>query len=174
MNARQIIEAESPKRIFQRLPRQRWPLYPGKEVSSATGDTRYIIRQTLALLKEIDPAKYQAELDGYELTDYLAGNADLPAETDPEWYLFEHLFSVLTKYCPPFTYFGFLEADGSVGCWPYDGMSMEMADDKVTVQEGSEPDWNGITTPYLYLDNTAAGGGRDFYETRTRSLLWSW
>ena len=25
---------------------------------------------------------------------------------------------VLSKYCPPYTYFGFNEGDSSVGCWP--------------------------------------------------------
>lgn len=174
MNARQVIEAETPKKTFRALPRQQW-LNVGETVIQGTSDTRDIMRATLDRLAQLNPADHQAELTD-EVEAYLRGRE--PEDFDPEYYLFEQLFNHMALYCLPFTYYGFLEADGSVGCWPVDRMSIEMAADsgKVDVQyaeENEEPNLN-VRAPYVYWDNTQAGGGRDLWDTRTKKLVWSW
>lgn len=179
MNARTLIEAETPKKTFKAMPRQVPMMEVGEEVLRATGDTREIIGATLGALKALDRKAFFDEMDS-DLEAYLRGED--PPEFDPEFYCYERLFPHMDRYCPPFSYYGSYEADGSIGCWPYQDDAMEEQADqgKLTIvnghqnPEGAEAalngDYTGIETRYVlvYALKTT------LVDTQAGKTVWEW
>ena len=176
MNARQIIdEAIDPKRVLRSL-RRREQMSVGEEVISGTGITRDIMEATFDKLKELNPIVYE-DLMTDEIREYLAGGE--PADFDPEYYLYEQLFPHMGLYCPPFTYFGSYEADGSIGCWPIDEMELEELVDKgvLVIQHGETPDWSdrGIIGYHKNLILIKPSGSKECWDIHgTPFLVWQW
>jgi len=180
-----VLEGEDPKEFLKRMSAaaSKPHLEPGEEVCHATGITRDLLRSCFEALKNLDPATYQEELND-EVQSYLGGNENLE-DFDPEWYLFEHLYSVLQKYCPPFTYFGNLEADGTLGCWPIGSDGIEEAVDRgdlTFVNEGQEPeryaailngDFSTIQTPYVMVKSPGATYSIALF-AKTGKKIWEW
>ncbi len=178
MNARQIIdEAVDPKRVLRSVRREAdRSLKVGDEVISGTADTRTVMSATLEKLFELNRKDYDAEVND-EIRMYLDGYN--PEDFDPEEYLFR-LFDLMGLYCPPFTYFGFYEADGSVGCWPYDDMALDEFVDKgvLVVQDDTDtPDWSD---PQLaqrrpkFLITLTPLGHKICFNAQTREQVWAW
>jgi len=181
-----VLEGEDPKEFLRRVLKQsghkKNMLSVGEEVISGTGDTRDIMEACLNALKALDRDRFAAELSDHDVFQYTT-LGEIHNDFDPEYYLFERLFSILQKYCPLFSYFGHLEADGSVGCWPLDNMALEdMEEGKVTlVDERENPqqanairrgDFGGIPSPYAIIDK--AQGGKELWNTQTFVKIWDW
>lgn len=73
-----------------------------------------LVREALKVLEQFDESKatrLRAQIDG--LDDEFADDDDTLAN------LLDQVFSALNKFCPPYTFFGVSEGDGSsFGCWP--------------------------------------------------------
>lgn len=173
MNARQIIdEAIDPKRVLRSAgnpPEMR----VGEEVCPATSNTGYIMQLTLDKLKELNPRDWEAEMTD-DVQDYLNGN--LPPDFDPEYYLYERLFPHMGLYCPPFTYFGSYEADGSIGCWPYgdDGMEEMVDRGKLQIVNANALDWGNIhlSAEFVLLDRP--DGHKELWNAKYKNRIWAW
>jgi hypothetical protein len=176
LNARSIIEAETPKKAFRRLPRQSQRMKVGEEVISGTSITRDIMEATLSKLHALDPAKYDETLTT-EVAGYLNNDEMQDADFDPDYFLMEVLFAIMDDYVPAFTYFGFYEADGSVGCWPWDDMSLEdFADrhpDKLTIQaDRDQPDYTDAHSQHIITMTPT--GHKQCWHVPTRTQVWAW
>ncbi len=145
----------------------------GDEVISGTSITRDIMEATLCKLHELDPAKYEETLD-VDVGEYLNGRE--VADFDPDYFLMEILFTIMDDYCPAFTYFGFYEADGSVGCWPWDDMGLEdfaaRKPEMLSYQEDADqPDFSS-GSKFVVIQTPQ--GHKQCWETATRKQLWKW
>lgn len=176
-----LLDGEDPKAFIKSLPRkQDDKLTVGEEVISGTGDTRDIMDACLNTLKRLDKHRFAAEISDHDVFQYTT-LGDIHNDFDPEYYLYERLFNILQKYCPPFTYFGSLEADGSIGCWPLDNMTLEEQENVTLVDEDENPqladalrrgDFGDIPTPYAIIDKH--GGGKELWNTQTFEKIWEW
>lgn len=184
--AQRVLEGEDPKEFLKRHSAkeqaQSHQLGVGDEVITGTGDTRDIMEACFDALKRLDKGRFAAELSDHDVYQYTT-LGEIHNDFDPEYYLYERLFNILQKYCPPFTYFGSLEADGSIGCWPLDNMALEdMEDGKITlVDEHDNPQWasairrgdfTGIISPHVIIDKQ--GGGKELWNTQTFEKVWDW
>ena len=171
MNARQLIEAETPKQALRYIKRPKEQFTVGEEFGHATSDAKSVIEAGLEALRTVDRAKYEETMSG-EVGDYLRG--DNPEDFDPDYFACERLFDMLNPYCPPFTYFGFYEADGSIGCWPWDSMSLEdyeaMHPDKLTYE--GPVDFTGVESTYIVAVNE--NGRKECWDVASRKMLWQW
>jgi hypothetical protein len=179
-----LLDGEDPKQTFKKLPRKPEHQFEvGEEVIRGTGDTRDIMDACLNALKRLDKNRFNAEISDHDVFQYTT-LGDIHNDFDPEYYLYEHLFNVLQKYCPPFTYFGSYEADGSIGCWPPDHMTIEELkdSDKLTyfddhadaeeAQRIANGDFAHVPTRYVLVDR--AGGGMELWDSTTRQLVWKY
>jgi len=178
LNARTIIEAETPKGTFSQFPRGP-QLDVGYEAISGTGITRDIISACLGTLKTIDEKAFLSEMENSDVAEYVQGGEP---DFDPDYYLYEHLFNVLQEYCPPFTYFGGFEADGAIGCWPYSDMDLEEQADlgKLTIINAHMNEqahavlagnYTGITTRYVIVE----GLHKYLVDTQgPEQIVWEW
>lgn len=179
-----ILEGEDPKNFLQRvMPTMKPMLRVGEELIRGTGDTRDIMEACLDALKRLDKARFAAEISDHDVFQYTS-LGEIHNDFDPEFYLYERLFSILQKYCPPMAYFGSHEADGSIGCWPIDGEAIEAMVDRdelfyLDARENPEQaravrsgDFTGISPIYTMIEEPA--GGKELWDRRTAKMLWEW
>ena len=179
--AERVLEGENPKHFFQRIMPHQAPrlMQVGEEVCHGTGDTRDIMSACIDKLQELDAGLAKQELEDSDVANYVKDGVEAP-DFDPEWYCFEHLYGVMQKLCPPFSYFGHHEADCSVGCWPPDTMTIEeLADmDKLTyfdedhgteAQAVSNGDFTQVPTRYVLIE---IDGDQELWDKTTRKLVW--
>lgn len=178
----QVLEDLDPKAILRHLSANRKRLLSvGETVISGTGVAQDIMRACLYRLQQLDRAKYDEEMENPDVVDYLENEEPID-EFDPEEYTYEHLFNVMQEYCPPFTYFGNHETDGSIGCWPPDTMAREELDqaDQLTWYddrhaEQSEAirrgDYTGILTRYVLIEYR---GNLELWDSQRHTLLWTY
>lgn len=182
MNARQIIEAESPKKVFRQVAAANPKRFEvGAEFGHATSHASDTIEAGMEALSTVDPRKH-AELMGDEVGHFLRHGPN--ADFDEDYFAYEVMPGILQPYCPPFTYFGAYEADGSIGCWPWDGMALQDAvdEDKLFyVEEFRNPgqagaiqhgNFTGITAPYAMIEMPS--GSKELWDARTKQLVWKW
>jgi hypothetical protein len=182
--ANRVLEGEDPKRFLKRVtPRKEHKLHVGEEVIRGTGITRDILDACLYRLEQLDPVQYAAELDDSDVATYREqGEAAQLPDFDPEDYTYEHLFGVMQKYCPPWTYFGSYEADGSIGCWPPDPMAREEMNDTGQLtwfddDHGAQSeavrrgDYTGIQTRYVLIDYD---GDLELWDSQRHEIIWSY
>ena len=177
----QVVEAENPKDFLRRLQadaKTKRQFNIGEEVIHGTGVTRDIMDACLEALRVLSQEAYDAEIDD-EIIRYLATEETEP-DFDPEYYLYEHLFDVLQKYCPPFTYFGSNEADGAIGCWPPDSMAIEELADNgelthITDEDDARclavmhGDFSTVDAPYALIEYD---GDMELWCKATRQKIW--
>lgn len=155
-------------------------LKPGDEAIAGTGIVSDIIDACLDLLRHIHPSGYDNFVAKYSEELEMVKNAS-QLEDDTVLHEFqEKVFGELSAYCPPYTYFGFNEADGSVGCWPnmdrireettegvlnfYSHGSPEYAD---FIQDGADPEASEYT--WIWDDNHYNGS---LYRSEGAEFLW--
>jgi hypothetical protein len=181
--ANRVLEGEDPKSFLKRVaPRKENTLQVGETVISGTGIVRDIMDACLYRLEQLDPAQYAAELEDSDVGAYREqGEAVQLPQFDPEYYTYEHLFNVMQKYCPPCSYFGSYEADGSIGCWPPDATAIdEMVDtEKLTYISDEQPeqgeairrgDYTGIHTRYVIVD--WHNGPMELWDSQRHVKVW--
>ena len=179
-----VLEGEDPKEFLKRVAYGLKPHFEvGEEVISATGDTRDIIEACLQALKRMDKARFSAEISDHDVFQYTS-LGEIENDFDPEYYLYEHLYNVLQKYCPPMTYFGSYEADGSVGCWPIDGDAISQmvdTDELFYIDESVNPeqadtvrrgDFSDIEPPYVMIEDPFTH--KELWDKQHKRLVWKW
>ena len=180
--ALRVLEGEDPKAFLKKIaPRQNNLLGVGEEVICCTGNVRDIMDACLYRLEQLDPAQYAAELEDSDVGAYREqGEAVQLPEFDPEYYTYEHLFNVMQKYCPPFSYFGSHQADGSIGCWPPDTMAIEelVDTDKLTYFGEDRPeqalavirgDYSEVNTRYVLIEYD---GDMELWDSQRHVKVW--
>lgn len=122
---RALVESgEKPADFFKRkeVGSQKGMLTIGT-VSRGTMVERHLIRRFMAALEEVDRSAYKQLRNDPDLAAFWEAldnnrDEDTPELREEGSNLLEHLFDVLNKFCPPYTYFGAHEGDGSdYGCW---------------------------------------------------------
>jgi len=182
--AKAVLEGEDPKDFLRRMSAaQTKQLEVGEEVCHSTGIVKDHIEACLYRLQQLDPVEGQEQMSD-EVRAYLRGaNPEDWVNFDPDYYGFEVLPSVMQKYCPPFSYFGGNEGDGSLGCWPigHDGIEEAVDRDELTFVDARDDnerytaiaggDFSSIQTPYVLLEK--ATGGKVLY-TKAGRKVWEW
>jgi len=179
VNTYPVTESEDPKQTFKQLPRKPTNQFEvGEEIIHGTGDTRDIMEACLNALKRLDKFRFMAEISDHDVFQYTT-LGDIENDFDPEYYLYEHLFDVMQKYCPMFTYFGGRYADGAIGCWPPESEHIDdlVGTGKLTFLQDHQAfgvmhgDFTGIETRYVLVEYD---GDMELWDSLTKQPVWKY
>lgn len=140
-------------------------LRPGEETISGTGIPKDIAQASLDTLRSVHEPGYEEFVASHEEEMEALKNADALEDDTILHEFINSIFDKLTEYCPPYTYFGFYEADGSVGCWPSFDQLREDGENKIIGYNFWEPG-----TEYSYWEGS--DGHHRLYHTADQRLVW--
>jgi len=147
-------------------------------ISRGTANPDHLLRRFLTALKNVDPAKYEEFLAGYNRANLSnLRHLDLVNVKHGD-ILVDRLSDILQEYCPPFTYFGSLEGNTTeYGCW-VDSRRLSYAIDNsvvdgfptgTTIEDATNDPELPATARYIAIGNRRT----DFaLYTRTGRFLW--
>jgi hypothetical protein len=154
-------------------------LKPGDKAISGTSIASDIIEACLEMLQQIHPSGYDQFVANNSEELEMVKNASQLEDDTPLREFQERVFDTLSEYCPPITFFGYNEADGSVGCWPDRDRITEYVDEgTMTQMHHGTPEYSdfiqGIEVPgteyTLVLDRDGYSGS--MYHSEGAKLLW--
>ena len=130
----EILDASNMLPVKTEKPNQKY--LPLGSISHGTMITRHLIARFFAALDEVDPEKREKLESEYEegLAE-VQDNDEIAIEEYREEFCWNALSNALEEHCPPYTYFGANEGDGSdYGVW----ISVESIEEVIKFEDTDE------------------------------------